>query len=57
MNETIEREAFKRAFSHCDLTDEKDASGQLQFTAAYVQAAWTGWLTRSDMTIKKKEPK
>ena len=57
MSETIEREAFKRAFAHCDLTDEKDASGQLQFTAAFVQAAWTGWLTRSDMKIKKKEPK
>jgi len=51
----IEREAFKRAFSHCDLFEFKDTTGQLQFRADYVQAAWVGWLTRSDVNVNAKQ--
>jgi hypothetical protein len=50
----IEREAFKRAYQHLNLTEERDPWNGIKFKHDMVDAIWEGWLTRSGVKVNAK---
>lgn len=42
-----ERKAFIAAYSHLDLTEDKDAWGHPKFSHDMIEAMWSGWKHRA----------
>lgn len=47
-----EREAFKSAHQHLDLTEVPEAWGQSKFVNTHVDALWTGWKQRAILALR-----